>query len=571
MFQDARDIPTGASLTFDVCIIGAGAAGITLANELSSHNFRIVLLESGGARRERHTQALYDGDVVNPHRHGPLASYRQRRFGGTTTVWGGRCAPFDDIDFEYRDYVPYSGWPIAKKDLESYYRRAHDYLDLGEYSYLIRQACPPQQRALIPGLQDSDVIDHFLWRFSPPTNFASKFSRALQQLSTVTVLLHANCLKLVTNKEGTTVSFAEVASLSFNNFRVNARLFVLATGGLEATRLLLVSNDTHRNGIGNEYDLVGRFYLSHIGGSVGPVRFTPRGGTIGDFYIKTRDDVYCRQTLAIREQVQKKHGLLNLRATLTHPPPSDPDHGSSVCSAMYMLKRFLAGKVPPEYDRDLASRQFHHLLMHVRNVVVDSPALLSFARMWVSKRLLSRRKLPSVTYRSSTNTYFIRYDSEQSPNPTSRAFLSEKRDVFGTRRLAVDWKFSACDVESVVHSLALMNSYFVSSAVGSLELHHETLSENITRQINVGSHHLGLTRMASTPHAGVVDNTCRVFGVQNLFVASSAVFSTSSFANPTLTIVALAIRLGEHLKALMSRNPIYCETAQESRSATLSK
>jgi choline dehydrogenase-like flavoprotein len=571
MFQDAHDIPTGASLTFDVCIIGAGAAGITLANELSSHNCRIVLLESGGGRRERYTQALYEGDVVDPHRHGPLASYRQRRFGGTTTVWGGRCAPFDDIDFEYRDYVPYSGWPITKKDLESYYRRAHDYLDLGEYSYLISDACPTQQQKLIPGLQGGDVVDHFLWRFSRPTNFASKFSSALQQSSAVTVLLHANCLRLVTNKEGNTISFAEVESLSFNKFRVNARLFLLATGGLETARLLLVSNDTHRNGIGNDYDLVGRFYLSHIGGSVGPVRFTPHGGTIGDFYLKTRDDVYCRQTLAIREPGQKKHGLLNLRVTLTHPPPSDPHHGSSVCSAMYMLKRILAGKIPPEYDRDLTSLQFNHLLMHVRNVIVDSPALLSFARMWVSKRLLSRRKLPSITYRSPSNTYFIRYDSEQSPNPTSRAILSEKRDVFGTRRLAVDWKFSACDVESVVHSLALMNSYFLSSGVGSLELHHETLSQSIRRQVNVGSHHLGLTRMASTPRAGVVDSNCQVFGVHNLFVASSAVFSTSSFANPTLTIVALAIRLGEHLKAVMNRNTIYCGTVQEAVSGYLRK
>jgi choline dehydrogenase-like flavoprotein len=553
MFQDARDIPTGASLTFDVCIIGGGAAGITLANELSSHCRSIALLEAGGMRSHAATQALYDGDVANPLRHGPLSKYRRRCLGGTTVVWGGRCAPFDDIDFEERSYVSNSGWPIDRKDLEPYYHRAHDYLDLGDFSYSMGGGCTQNLKPLIPGLQAPEVSDDFLWRFSPPTNFAKKYCAKLKTDPNVTLFLHANCLKLVTNTEGNIVLYAETCSLLLNKFKVRARQFVLAAGGLEITRLLLASKDHHSNGIGNGNDLVGRFYLSHIAGSVGPLHLTPHGKGITHTYQKSSDNIYCRPALAIKDNAQRSHGLLNFRATLTHPPPEDPRHCSSVWSAMYLLKWCLSGKISPEFNKALASAQYRNILLHLRNIIADFPSLMSFAPIWIGKRIMSRRKLPSVELKSNNNTYYLHYDSEQSPNYHSRVTLADKRDSLGVRRLSVDWKYSNGDIESALRSIYIVNAAFSRACVGTILARHEELVDIISEQVHVGSHHIGLTRMGITAKQGVVDSNCRVFETNNLYIASSSVFPTSSFANPTLTIVALAIRLGDHLRSITTR------------------
>src|SRR3990172_1798035 len=128
MVLSARQFPRGKILTCDVCIVGTGAVGIALAHELRNTNIEVLLLESGGIKFEADTQELYKGEVVDPYHHGPLEHYRQRRFGGTMEVWGGRCAPFDGIDFEERPYVPYSGWPISKADLDPYYKRSQSAL-----------------------------------------------------------------------------------------------------------------------------------------------------------------------------------------------------------------------------------------------------------------------------------------------------------------------------------------------------------------------------------------------------------------------------------------------------------
>lgn len=551
MLQDAREISTGTSLHFDICIVGAGAAGITLANELAPHDKSIALLEAGGKRSHARTQSLYDGDVADPHRHGPLTRYRQRSLGGTTVVWGGRCAPFDDIDFQHRSYVPHSGWPISRKELEPYYQRAHDYLELGHFAYSTGGACTQNLKQLIPGLQAPDVSDEFLWRFSPPTNFAKRYSAKLKAQPNLTLFLHANCLKLVTNKEGNIVLYAETSSLLLNKFKVYARVFVLAAGGLEVTRLLLASNEHHPNGIGNGHDLVGRFYLSHVAGSVGPVQLRSHRGEITHTYQKTSDNVYCRPALAIKEHAQRTHSLLNFRATLTHPPPEDPRHHSSVCSAMYLLKWCLSGRISPEFNRALANGQYRNILLHSRNIIMDFPSLVSFAPVWIRKRLMCRRKLPSIEFKSRNNIYHLHYDSEQSPNYQSRVTLGDRKDSLGIRKLYVDWRFSSLDIDSTVRSISLLNAAFLKSGVGRLLREQEDLTAMISEQVHVGSHHLGLTRMGATPKQGVVDSNCKVFGTDNLYVASSSVFPTSSFANPTLTIVALAIRLGDFLRSLL--------------------
>ena len=412
MITDARKLPSGLIIECDACIVGAGAAGITLAHELRNSGKQVVLLEGGGTRLDSSIQDLYKGEVVNPEQHGPLDQYRQRRFGGTTAVWGGRCAPFTAIDFEERSWVPYSGWPIHKRDLDYYYVRAHQYCELGEYSYEVPTALPHQPKEMIPGFHANDVRTDQLWRFSPPTHFGKAFIGALNQSRNISVYLNSNCLKIRLQQNGGSVDHLQVVSAD-KMFSVRAQLYVLATGGLEATRLLLVSNDVHRRGIGNDRDLVGRFYLSHMTGDVGEVLFTPKGGDVLWGYERANDSVYCRRTLSISEAKQCKDQLLNFRAILNHPPIADPRHGNAILSAMYLTKRYLAHRVPPEYSKSLSGMMpLQRVLAHSGNVVKDFGNVGKFSTMWVRKRLLVEGSFLQSCWR--VNQIFIHYTSTQS-------------------------------------------------------------------------------------------------------------------------------------------------------------
>lgn len=548
--ESARDIPAGTELECDVLIIGSGAGGITCACELAGSGKQVILLESGGSALDADTQRLAEGEVADSSSHGPLHQYRKRMFGGTTTVWGGRCAPFDGIDFEKRDYVPNSGWPFGPADMEPYYRRAHAYTHTGDYDYSCASSLPDGEKPTIPGLRDDVWLQDRLWRFSLPTNFAAEFGAKLEGAPKVRVISHANALKLLTNSEGTAVTGAMAASLADNRFTVQAPVVIVAAGGLETTRLLMLSDDVHPGGLGNAYDQLGRYYLSHISGDLGEVRFDPRSRPVVWQYQLSRDGVYVKRNLRIREEVQRREGLLNFRFILTHPPFADASHGSGVLSAVYLVKRFFRGQIPPEYSKELAEAGYHHVPQHLRNVILGSPGLIRFATHWTLKRTLAHRKYPSVSLKSRSNAYTIHFDAEQSPNPESRVTLGEKTDRFGQRQLRAEWKYSPLDIESVTRAHALLRDEIEGSGVGRLSLPNEEVPEVVKRGFAVGSHHIGTTRMSEDPRHGVVDKDCQVHGVNGLFLASPSVFPTASFANPVLTITAIAVRIADHVRGL---------------------
>jgi choline dehydrogenase-like flavoprotein len=524
----------------DVCIVGAGAAGITVAHELRHSGRKVVLLESGGIGPQTKIQRLNEGEIVDPAHHGPLTQYRKRRFGGTTTVWGGWCAPFDEIDFESRPYVPSSGWPIELRDLDPYYRRAHDYCELGSYAYDVTLAGLGSYSSMLPRFSSEDVNVNALWRCSPPTNFGRRYRESLKRAGNIEAYRYATALSLVAISPSR-IERVIVGCLTGNRFAVRARRFVLATGGLEVPRLLLLSNDLHPTGLGNDHDLVGRFYLSHLSGDVGDLQLTPGGGKVIWNYERGPDRVYCRRRFSIRPETQRREKLLNFSAMLDRPSPEDPSHGSGVLSAMFLVKRVMGQR---------SRRASANVTGHLRNLVVDLPSVARFSGNWLTKRTLSRRRLPSVVIKGKANVYGLHYDAEQSPNPDSRVSLSEDRDPFGLRRLKVDWRFREDDVESVVGSATLIDQSLRASGAGRLLRDADSVRDRVREMANVGSHHLGTTRMSDHPQHGVVDSNCRVHGIENLYIASSSVFPTASYARPTLTIVALAIRLADHLKEL---------------------
>jgi choline dehydrogenase-like flavoprotein len=537
----------GPPLTADICIVGAGAAGIAMALQYIDTSIEVLLLESGGAEPDARTQSLYQGSVTDARLHSPPDRYRERRFGGTTTIWGGRCMPFDPIDFEPRDYMPDSGWPIAYESLLPFYQRANRLCEAGEFNYDARAALQGAERPMIEGFEGSHFTTHTLERFSCPTNFAARYGHKLRSARNIKVLLHANVTAIHLNPAGDRVDSLTMQSLAGKPQRVRARHFVLATGGLEVARLLLASRDVRQNGIGNDADLVGRYYMCHLAGTIGAIKIDRPLQSVNHSYQISDEGIYCRRRFALKPQVQRERKLGNFVARLHHPRITDPSHRNAVLSSLYLGKAFISY----EYGKRLHGEEnlsWSARLRHVRNVATGPFDIAAFGWHLFRDRKLADRKFPSIIIKSKANLYSLDFHAEQQPNHSSRVSLGSATDELGMPRLNVDWRYTQGDVATVRGALALLREDFSGSRVGTFSYDPDSVEFEMTRYGAYGGHHIGTARMGTDPKSSVVDGDCRIHGVANLFVNSAATFPTSSQANPTLTLVALSLRLAENLK-----------------------
>ena len=552
MLLDAHELPNGSVLSSDVCVVGAGAAGITIALELATAGMDVLLLEAGGITAEKATQELYAGSVADERLHSPPIRYRQRIFGGTTTIWGGRCMPFDPIDFDRRDYVPSSGWPIEYESLLPFYRRANRLCEAGDFSYKADEAFKQPLAPMIRGFESRNFGVDALERFSCPTNFGLRYRHKLSTSPRLRVLLHANVTAIKLSETGDRVGQMVASTLRGNHITATARSYVLAAGGLEVPRLLLANSDVHPHGIGNEHDVVGRYYMCHIAGTIGKVRINGELGNVHHGYDISDEGVYCRRRLALKPDVQRSHRLGNFIARLHHPRITDPAHRNSILSLLYLAK-FL---VPYEYGKRLYhddSASVRNWIRHVSNVVTGPFDAVEFAWHMLRDRKLAERKFPSIIVRSKANLYSVDFHAEQVPSALSRVMLGNDIDSLGLPRIRVDWRYTDGDVDTVSRALALLAEDLSNSGVGSFEYDPTSVEAEMIRYGAYGGHHIGTARMGTDPRHSVVDSDCRVHGVDNLYIAGSATFPTSSQANPTLTVVALAVRLAGHLRVLHGR------------------
>ena len=547
MIANADNIPNGACLEADVCVIGAGPAGIALALDLSERGFSILMLESGFMKEDSKTQQLYEGEVANDKLHSPPDKYRQRRFGGSSAIWGGRCMPFDPLDFETRDHVPHSGWPISFEDLLPYYPRANELSEAGRFSYCAEDALGPNALPLIRGFESQRILTNGLERFSCPTHFGSRYAKQLRLAPHVSVLLGANCTGIRLQPQGNAVRTVDVSTLAGTRFTATCRATVLAVGGLEAARLLLASRDVAPEGIGNFHDVVGRYYMCHIAGNVG--RLTIQGPTknVRHGYELAPEGIYCRRRLAVAPAEQRRLGLANAVARLHFPRITDPVHRNGVLSGLFLARRMISyeyGKRLNDGNRSTTAADYARHLLNVAKDPVDTTAFLMH---WLSHRSLAERKFPSVILRNRTNRFSLEMHGEQIPQPQSRVMLSDKVDSLGMPQLHVDWRYCPADIDSIRGTLDVLSEEFAASGVARFEYDADNLEEDLTRFGAYGGHHIGTTRMGTDERTSVVNAECQVHSVHNLFVAGSAVFPTSSQANPTLTLVALSLRLGHTL------------------------
>jgi choline dehydrogenase-like flavoprotein len=522
------------------CIVGGGPVGLCLAARLGELGHRVILLEAGSGEASAASQSFYAGEVADPAIHWPLDTYRVRALGGTSSIWGGRSIPYDPIDFEPRPWVPHSDWPIGYDAVAGYYPAA---LAASRFDHT-------PSGPVVPGL-DGEWLHTTIERFSRPTNFWTRYGRQLTKSENVRVITDAPVTGIRLAQDGGSVDHMEVTLPDGSKWQLRSRNYVLAAGGLETTRLLLDSDDVLRGGIGNAGGWLGRGYMCHLAATFGLAQFGGDPRRIGFDYDRDPDGIYTRRRIALTERAQRELGLLNFTARLHIHDANDPAHGDPVLSLIFLA----AFAVKYEYSRAAreADRSTAVYLRHLGNIARHPVRLARFLGNWGVKRYFASRRIPSIALFSPTNRYPLEFHCEQAPNPDSRVTLLAERDALGQRRLRVDWRITDLDVASVRQSYDLLARELRRTGTGTLEFDGEGVKDAILSAGAYGGHHSGTARMSREPGDGVVNADCRVHGVGNLFVASSAVLPTSSQANPTLTALALALRLADHLDTLDAR------------------
>jgi choline dehydrogenase-like flavoprotein len=558
MILEASHIENRANLTTGVCIVGSGAAGITLALELSRNNVPTIVLAGGRKRESSSDRDLYRGVADSTHPHEPLEENRRRAFGGTTIAWGGRCVPLEPIDFQRRAWIPNSGWPIAYSEVLPYFERAMELCEAGPFCFDAAETFTPERAPMIHGFDGPEITTSRLERWSPPTNFAKRYASDLRKASSLRVLLDGHAIHIQLQASGRSVSHVQASARPGHEFSVHARFYVLAAGGLENPRLLLCSNDIHTKGIGNSTDLVGRFYMSHLASAAQKVSIAERGPAFRPAFEKDQSGVYCRRRFALTPFAQITRELGNAVAVLHRPTISNATHRDPLFSATFLVKYYsdlLRRKhLGSVLDELRASRETQR--EHWKVIAHTSPASAASLLRVFHQRYLSKRRLPSVLGPQSAAEQYLSYQTEHAPNRDSQVSLSDERDSFGMRRITVRVAFCEVDFRTVVELHRTIAMRLDSTRTGSLAFDEIQLREHMCdyiKHFNSQAHHLGTTRMSESPDRGVVDANCKVHNLDDLFVMGGSVFPTGGHANPTLTIVALSVRLAAHLGERLMR------------------
>jgi choline dehydrogenase-like flavoprotein len=526
MIFDLRSTEEIDQIRGKIAIIGAGAAGITLAIELGRQFRDVVVLESGGLDFETQTQDLYDGPILG-HETIKLVSSRLRYFGGSTNMWAGLCAPLDAVDFEHLTDRRFSGWPFKLEDLVPFYERAYQYCELGTYrnNSLILAEAKPTARQII----DTSPVELAEFRYSPPTRFGNRFRSELSSSDRINVYLHANVTDIVVSPNGKAVTALEVQTLTGRSLKVTADVFILCCGGIENARILLNCSRFFPSGIGNEYDLVGRFFMDHLRAAGGTVIPRDKYFNMNFFELQGSLDGNVPVTLVFKNSAQTiEQGKRSGCSVFLQPEYENSERISKAeSSASFGAVRSLV--------RDAKAGRLPQNIQERGCEALDDPQSIVTA--------LYYRFTDPQGNRSLLKTVTVRLTGEQTPNPFSRVILTEAVDALGMKKAGLDWRIATEDHDNLYEMAMTFARGVGSTGFGRM---HIPTREEIT--VDSGCHHIGTTRMHDDRRQGVVDRNCCVHEISNFFIAGSSVFPTAGRVNPTLTIVALAIRLADHLK-----------------------
>lgn len=493
--QTAADVP----IRTQVAVVGSGPAGVEVATHLAGLGHRVAVLESGGEAFDARANALNDAEFVGrPHRtyhegadfHEFLPSQYQgmnrvRQLGGTSVIWTGKWRTFEQRDFEPRPWVPLSGWPVAWEDMASAYAEIAQSYDL---------AFGPDGGP-VDDLPDLRVAFHeagfkTIPYYKQPATYRSA-DRLRAAAGALDVWLDATVTRIDLAPGADRVEALACRSLDGAERRIEAEHVVLATGALETPRLLLASNHQRPAGLGNEHDLVGRYYQDHLKVNRATIEAGPLLARLAGA-VQTHPQPRTLLCIGLPDAEQERLGVLE---------------GSVFIKPLYARRR----------DK---------------------------VRALLSGRPLGRDGHGPVRGYSAT------FAMEQAPNFASRIRLSETRDALGVPGTVVDWQLNDLDRRSFEVTARELARRMAATGLGRFGLGGDP--SDLSLAID-SAHHMGTTRMALSPREGVVDPLGTVFGIPNLHVAGSAVFPTGASYSPTFTILALARRLSKRIDSALCR------------------
>ena len=498
-----------SGVKYDVCICGAGVAGITIAGKLSS-KLRVLLLEAGEFDYTIRSQDVYQGKITGLG-YFDLTTTRLRYFGGTSNHWSGWCRPLDAYDFERKPYLSTSGWPITRSDLDPYLSEAREILDIPD---------TPENNIL----SDNDCVASTLaatgqyrsirfWR-SAPTRFGQKYRDFINQRSSLDCFLNANITDIVMTDDHSSISHLEIMDYRGNRYRVSATTYILAFGGIENPRILLNANKQNGVGVGNKKDLVGRFFADHPHHTIGSFILTDKSRR--DIAANWVDTLAARRFFSPTQEMMHRDSLLNFGIRFQ---PNKP-------VLAYSFKERL------------------------KSVICDHE---------FTKNLVNDIRGEELTCYNNENEGILRMSTEQAPNMQSRITLGQETDKFGLRRLNINWQLSDIDLYTIRQAAIGFGEAMAKLDIGRMHV-EEWIQDTVTagslpgigEDEVAGHHHMCTTRMGSNPGEGVVNADQRVFGLDNLYIAGSSVFSSTGHANPTFTIVQMSLRLADHINSTLN-------------------
>jgi 2-polyprenyl-6-methoxyphenol hydroxylase-like FAD-dependent oxidoreductase len=467
-------------LNAEVCIAGAGPAGISLALTLARLGISSVLLEAGPMESPSSEQRdpYKGGNSGLPY---PLTRSRLRYFGGTSNHWGGWCKPLDPVDFSRRASAPLPSWPLGPEDLEPHYPAALEWCEIPEVSFDPATSVADPDKELLFRADSSFTTRIF--RFSPPTRFGDRYGAEIGESDQVHCICRAALLSL--GHDGRRITHAIAGSLDGERLEVHADHFVLAMGGIEVTRFLLHLADSAGTSFGMQSGLLGACFMDHFG--FHPGYLAARPGL--RHHRHAHDDEAIMPVLTASEDLQQQLDLPSICLMATPDAPSE--------------------QLPPAYFYNAG--------------IIGAGA-------------------------EETGRYRLQLICEPTAHSASRVLLGNERDAFGMRRVDLRWDLLDEDYQKVEEFLRRFERAVGQAGLGRVQRTRRFEGEARSR-LSVGMHHMGTTRMADDPAFGVVDPNCRVFGSDNLFIASSSVFPRVGYTNPTLAIIALVDRLARHLAA----------------------
>lgn len=524
MIIDTRELAESQEIDTDICILGGGVSGLVCAMELLKTNKKITVLESGGAVFDQTVQELYKAES-KPSIFPNTMHSRLRMLGGSSNHWENSTERLDSIDFEKREWVSDSGWPISYDEVAKHYPEAEQYCGVGSEGYNFNYW---KEKLNISDLvADSKALHTSILKAAlPPTRFYEVYKSRLLNKNNLDIYTYANLVDIEWESQSGKVVRAFFKSPKGTQYSIKAQVFVMSLGGIENTRMLLSFNEKYGNKLGNKNDLVGRYFMEHPvirGAHLYPLKELNLGAYQGLFH----QDQLIRARLKIKENVLRQKQLNNLRLFLLSQDKRILSHG---ISSMHIVASDLSkGEIPDHFGQHLVN------ILKDIDVIADS----------ISRKVFDYQLSSDA---DKFGGYQVLSMIEQTPTYDSRITLGESKDSLGLKKIKIKWKLSDQDKQRTWQAMSLLSKDPSILKVGRFRLLTEREDRIWGDQLGFSQHHIGTTKMSNNPNKGVVNPECLLNGTSNFYIGGSSVFPTGGHVPPTLTIVAMTIKLANDIQ-----------------------